>query len=222
MKRALQILIISIFTAFFLFGLTLINAEASTLDITERVSLSTDKVQGNDESLYSAISADGRFVAFESVASNLVPGDTNGESDIFLHDRQTGQTQRVSVSTAGEQGNNWIWSPSISADGRYIAFWSNASNLVNNDTNRTSDVFVHDRVTGETTRVSVSSDGQQGDLMSGYPYISASGQYVVFAAFASNLVANDTNGTMDVFVHDRQTGSTTRASISSLGVEGNN
>ena len=109
------------------------------------------------------ISADGRFVAFSSYASNLVPGDTNGWYDVFIHDRQTGRTQRVSVSSGGAQGNGNSNSPGISADGRFFAFASAAGNLVPGDTNNLADVFVHDRQTGETQRVSVSSGGAQGN-----------------------------------------------------------
>ena len=114
-----------------------------------------------------SISADGRFVAFESLASNLVPGDTNGVGDVFVHDRQTGTTERVSVSSAGTQGNGDSAVPSISADGRFVAFVSVASNLVPGDTNGRLDVFVHDRQTGTTERVSVSSAGTQGNGASG-------------------------------------------------------
>ena len=110
--------------------------------ITERVSLRPGGVQDNGDSDIAMISADGRFVAFASVASNLVPGDTNGFQDIFVRDRQTGTTRRMSVGLGGIQGDNHSLSPSISADGRFIAFGSYASNLVPGDTNRQPDVFV--------------------------------------------------------------------------------
>jgi archaellum component FlaF (FlaF/FlaG flagellin family) len=129
-----------------------------------------------------------------------VPGDTNGTWDVFVHDRVTGQTTRVSVASDGTQGNGHSGSPSISADGRYVAFSSSASNLVPGDTNGRGDVFVHDRLTGQTTRVSVASDGTQGNGDSWWPSISADGRYVAFASEASNLVPGDTNGTWDVFV----------------------
>jgi len=189
---------------------------------TERVSVSSGGEQGNHVSFVSAISADGRYVAFMSYASNLVPGDTNGTFDIFVHNRQTGETEQVSVSSAGEQGNAQSLHPFINADGRYVGFWSDAINLVPGDTNGTRDVFVHDRQTGETERVSVSSAGEQGNDWSSDCSISADGRYVTFASGASNLVPGDTNGTFDIFVRDRQTGETERVSVSSAGEQGNN
>jgi len=170
---------------------------------TTRVSLATDGAQGNGDSYGHPISADGRYVAFDSLASNLVSGDTNGLEDVFVHDRGTGQTARVSVASDGTQGNSWSYLPSLSADGRYVGFMSNASNLVPGDTNGYEDVFLHDRVTGQTTRVSVASDGTQGDWISLEPSISADGRYVAFTCWASNLVPGDTNGEGDIFVHDR-------------------
>jgi Tol biopolymer transport system component len=185
------------------------------------VSVASDGTQGNGASALPSISADGRYVAFLSGASNLVPGDTNGVDDVFVHDRLTGQTTRVSVASDGTEGNGHSESPSISADGRYVAFASYASNLVPGDTNGVMDVFVHDRLTGQTTRVSVASDGTQGNGESRYPSISADGRYVAFMSYASNLVPGDTNGVMDVFVHDRLTGQTTRVSVASDGTQGN-
>jgi Tol biopolymer transport system component len=142
-------------------------------------------------------------VAFVSRVSNLVSGDTNDTWDVFVHDRQSGQTTRVSAASDGAQGNGWSAFPSISADGRYVAFVSRASNLVSGDTNDTWDVFVHDRQSGQTTRVSAASDGAQGNGWSAFPSISADGRYVAFVSRASNLVSGDTNDTWDVFVHDR-------------------
>jgi Tol biopolymer transport system component len=188
---------------------------------TSRVSLATDGTQGNWHSLFPSISADGRYVAFRSAANNLVPGDTNSWPDIFVHDRQTGQTSRVSLATDGMQGNgdsNW---PSISDDGRYVAFYSEASNLTLDDTNDVEDVFVHDRQTGETSRISVATDGTQGNSLSGDPSISADGRYVAFASLASNLTPGDTNGEPDIFVHDRQTGQTSRVSVAADGMQAN-
>ena len=192
---------------------------------TERASVASDGTQGNSSSYNSSISADGRYVAFVSYASNLVSGDTNNYQDVFAHDLQTGETTRVSVSSSGEQGNgdSCYHFPciSLSADGRYLAFKSYASNLVSGDTNGWEDIFVHDRQTGETTRVSVSSSGEQGNFYSFYPSISTDGRYVAFASAASNLVSGDTNGREDIFVHDRQTGETTSVSVSSSGEQGN-
>jgi Tol biopolymer transport system component len=170
---------------------------------TSRVSVSSSGEQGNGESRFPSLSADGRYVAFESLASNLVPSDTNGTPDVFIHDRVTGQMTRVSVSSSGEEGNGNSSEASVSANGRYVAFHSSASNLVPGDTNGTWDVFVHDRVTGQTSRVSVSSSGEQGNGNSYEANISPDGRYVAFGSAASNLVPGDTNGTPDVFVHDR-------------------
>ncbi|MCB8926876.1 MAG: PD40 domain-containing protein [Ardenticatenaceae bacterium] len=130
---------------------------------TTRVSVASDGTEANAFSWWSSISADGRYVAFQSHASNLVSGDTNGTGDIFVYDRQTGQTTRVSVSSDGTEGNANSDYPSNSADGRYVAFQSDASNLVSDDTNLATDVFVHDQQTGQTTRVSVASDGTEGN-----------------------------------------------------------
>ena len=190
--------------------------------VTTRVSVSSSGGQGNGYSGAPSISADGRYVAFESIASNLVPFDTNGSEgqDIFVHDRQSGITTRVSVDSYGTQGNWFSSESSISGDGRYVAFYSYASNLVPGDSNTEPDVFVHDRQTGLTTRVNVSSSGAQANGYSIEPSISADGRYVTFSSTADNLVAGDTNGWDDVFVHDRQTGITTRVSVDSSGVQG--
>jgi Tol biopolymer transport system component len=188
---------------------------------TERVSVDSSGVQGNSWSSRASISADGRYVAFYSVADNLVPGDTNGVGDIFVHDRQTGVTERVNVDSAGVEGNGWSDMPSISADGRYVAFQSEASNLVPGDANGVEDVFVHNRQTGVTERVSVSSPGAEGDFNSFWPSISGDGRHVAFSSWASNLVPGDSNGVEDVFVHNRQTGVTERVSVSSSGSGGN-
>jgi hypothetical protein len=188
---------------------------------TTRVSVASGGTQANDTSLRPALSADGRYVAFHSSASNLVAGDTNGGFDLFVHDRQTGQTTRVSVGTGGTQSNGDSLRPVLSADGRHVAFHSLASNLVAGDTNLTWDVFVHDRQTGQTVRVSVTSDGTQGDNFSSDPALSADGRYVAFSSSASNLVAGDTNAVSDAFVHDRQTAQTMRVSVASGGAQGN-
>lgn len=187
---------------------------------TSRVSVGPDSVQGNNRSQEPSISANGRFVAFESDASNLVVGDTNGVTDIFVHDRQTGTTSRVSIKTGGTQGNGNSYAPSISADGRYVAFESDASNLVDNDTNGLSDIFVHDRQTGTTSRVSVGPGGAEADGESALSSISADGLFVVFISDATNLVADDTNDVYDVFVRDLNGGTTGRVSVASNGSEG--
>ncbi len=189
--------------------------------MTTRVSLATDGTEGNGGSYTPAISADGRFVTFESAASNLVSGDANGDGDIFMHDTHSGMTTRVSLATDGTEANIGSSSPDISADGRFVTFESEASNLVSGDTNGEFDVFVHDTQTGTTTRVSLATDGMQGNDGSYSPAISADGRYVAFCSWASNLVSGDTNGAYDVFVHDTQTGTTTRVSLATDGTQGN-
>jgi Tol biopolymer transport system component len=188
---------------------------------TERVSVDSGGAQGNGGSYAPAISADGRYVAFDGSATNLVPGDTNGFSDVFLRDRQSGTTERVSISSGGVQGNGYSYFPSISADGRYVAFESSATNLVAGDTNAFVDVFVRDRLSGTTERVSISSGGVQGNGGSDAPSISADSRYVAFQSYANNLVLGDTNGFVDVFVRDRQSGTTERVSVDSFGAQGN-
>jgi hypothetical protein len=188
---------------------------------TTRVSVDTGGGQSNDRSAEElAISDDGRIVAFEWWPSSA-PGETDGPADIFVHDLQTGQTSIVSVNSDGEPGNQGSRRPSLSEDGRFVAFNSSSDNLVANDTNEESDVFVHDRQTGETTRVSTNSEGGQGNDNSGYAALSDDGRFVAFRSDASNLVTNDTNEQTDVFVHDRQTAETNRYSVNSAGEQGN-
>ena len=192
---------------------------------TERVSVASDGSESDGGILGArqpAINADGRYVAFCSDASDLVAGDTNGCDDIFVHDRQTGATERVSVASDGSEGDYpSTYSLAISGDGRYVAFGSQATNLVAGDTNSTWDVFLHDRQTGVTERVSVASDGSESNGPSYYMSVSGDGRYVAFDSNASDLVAGDTNGDRDTFVHDRQTGATTRVSVASDGSEAN-
>ena len=188
---------------------------------TERVSVDSAGAQANGESGQPKISSDGRYAAFRSLASNLVPGDTNGTWDIFVHDRQTGITQRVSVDSSGNQADDFVQNVAISADGRYVAFQSYASNLVPSDTNPTGDVFVHDRQTGATELVSVDSAGNQHFGSSGEPTMSAEGRYVAFMSQAAGLVPGDTDVIEDIYVHDRHTGTTEVVSIDSAGNKGN-
>ena len=188
---------------------------------TTRVSVDSRGRQANGSSAGSSLDGSGRYVAFESLATDMAPGDTNRVSDVFVHDRQTGETTRVSVDSRGRQANGGSSAPSLSADGRFVGFGSYGSNLVDGDTNQEIDVFVHDRQTGETTRVSVDSRGRQANGGSGIAALSADGRWVAFHSFASNLVDGDTNGTLDVFLHDRLTGRTTRTSLTEKGRETN-
>src|SRR6266498_1721434 len=195
---------------------------------TTRVSVDSFGNQGNGGSFRPALSADGAVVAFDSDATNLVMGDTNGASDVFMY--EAGQTTLVSVGLGGAPGNSHSTDPSISANGRLVAFYSVATNLVNGDTNTCgpfttpgscSDVFVRDLQMGQTTRVSVASDGAQANGGSYIPSISEDGDFVAFESGATNLVSDDTNNVGDIFVHDRQTGQTERVSVDSHGNQGN-
>jgi len=191
------------------------------LDTTERVSIATGGSQGNEASASPSLAANGRFVAFESNASNLVGNDGNGWLDVFVHDRDKGTTDLVSVALGGWAGDAWSDAPSVSADGRFVAFESYASDLVAGDTLGWWDVFVRDRETGTTERVSVSSAEGEGNGDSRAPAISTDGRYVAFSSSASNLVSGDTNGFRDVFLHDRETGTTVRISVATDGTQGN-
>lgn len=199
------------------FAAALVLAQHGFAQTTERVSVDSQQNQASNKSAGASISANGRFVAFWSNAHDLVPGDTNGASDVFVHDRLTGATERISVNSFGVQGNDESTVPSISADGRFVSFSSKASNLVPGDTNGERDVFLHDRNIGRTILVSKSSTGEQGNYESFYSALSASGQWIIFGSWADNLVAGDTNGWSDAFVHDCLTGITERVSIDSQG-----
>jgi Tol biopolymer transport system component len=170
---------------------------------TERVSVGSGGTEGNGESVEPAISADGRFVAFKSYAPNLVTGDTNGYQDVFIRDRQLGTTQLVSVAPGGAQADGSSYTPAISADARFVAFRSGATNLVSVDTNGVDDVFVRDRLIGTTELVSVATGGAQGTAYSSEPSISDDGMFVAYYSPAPNLVAGDTNNLIDVFLRDR-------------------
>ncbi len=187
---------------------------------TTRASVGPGGAQANGPSFAPAVSGNGRLVAFYSFASNVVPGDTNGVDDVFVRDLVGGTTTRVSLDSGGAQANGGSYSPTLSADGRFVAFTSDATNLVPGDSNNQRDVFVHDLQTGATERVSVDSAGVQGNLDSSSPSLSADGRFVAFSSFATNLVADDTNDGSDVFVRDRQTGTTTRVSVYNGGIEG--
>jgi Tol biopolymer transport system component len=161
---------------------------------TGLISVSSSGEEADNTSDYVDISANGRFVAFLSAASNLVPGDVEFKRDVFVHDRDTGETTLI-PGGAIESFESFLPypNPSISADGRYVAFTSDIADLVPGDTNGAGDIFVYDRNTSATTRVSVSSGGGQGNGWSYDSSISADGRYVAFVSAATNLVANDTD-----------------------------
>lgn len=186
-----------------------------------RVSVKSNGGQANGHSYTNAISADGRYVVFQSYASNLVPNDYNHRIDVFVHDRVTGATERVNVDSNGVEANDDSWGGRISADGRVVTFFSWASSLVSGDTNNTGDVFLHDRVTGTTELISVDPNGGPADGPSFSSSISVDGRYVAFDSVASNLVATDTNNAGDIFVRDRQLGLTELVSLDSSGIQAN-
>jgi Tol biopolymer transport system component len=180
---------------------------------------------GNDESYFPTVSADGRYIAFTSVANDLVPNDQNNQPDVFVRDLQTGVTSLVSINLAHTaSGNGGSSSPSISADGRFIAFDSDASNLTSNPvTPLTANVYVRDRVTGITTLVSIDKTGTKGGNHNSLTaVISADGRVVAYASVATDLVPNDTNGHLDVFARNLQTGITTLVSVNNAGTNGGN
>lgn len=178
------------------------------------ISISSQGELGNNHSNNPSLSTDGRFVAFVSLADNLVSDDSNQVADIFVHDRLSGETSRVSISTIGEQTDTPAANPDISANGRFVAFQSTATSLVptNSQPTTTNQIYVHDRLNGITERVSVNDRGESGAGNSINPSISADGRYVAFQSEASNLILDDPNGAADVFIRDRLTGHTILAS----------
>ena len=195
---------------------------------TQLVSVSSQGVPANSSCKNPDISYDGRFVVFECRASNLVPNDTNKVSDIFVHDRQTGATERVSVGPNGIQANGPSDEPAISDDGRFVVFTSKAKNLLPPTTQAVGiasyrgpgiNVYLHDRQTGITSLVSMDANGQPADRRAWLPDISPDGRYIVYSSHSSNLVVPDMNGIKrDAFVYDRVTGTTEYADIMSNGL----
>jgi Tol biopolymer transport system component len=191
------------------------------LGTTERVSISSSGVEGNDDSVSGRLSADGRYVAFLSRASNLVAGDTNGKQDVFVHDRVTGTTQRLALAGHAAELDSDVSDFAVTPDFRWVAFSTDATNVIAFDTNGSIDVFVHDVMLGATERASVGPHDAQANSGSFFAAISADGRRVAFLSGATNLVPGDSNGVPDVFVRDRVDGTTTRASLSSNGAQGN-
>ena len=227
MNRAAQSIMVIVLVVLGLLGPT--SALAHPPGVTEWVSLSSEGTGANNQSDMPAISGDGRFVAFVSLADNLVPDDTNGFADTFVHDRLTNVTERVSVSSRERQGNEHSGLigvaayPAISADGRFVAFVSQADNLVSGDRNSNADVFVRDRLQGTTERVTMNSAGEEADIGGEGPAISADGRFVAFQSQAQNLVpgGNPFLFVDQVYVHDRAMGTTEIISINAAGEPGN-
>ena len=177
-------------------------------------------VEGTDPvELDFAVSGDGRYIAFTSFSPNLVVADSNGSADVFVRDRIAGSTERVSVTSGGVQASGGSSLPAVSDDGRYVAFTSDAANLVAGDANGETDVFVRDRQLGITSLISVDSFGTQGNADSALPAVSDDGRYVAFGSNATNLVAGDSNNEYDIFVRDRQTNTTARVSLTVSGAQ---
>ncbi|MDZ4278333.1 MAG: hypothetical protein U1B78_04260, partial [Dehalococcoidia bacterium] len=196
------------------------------LGATQRLSVDSSGAQASDDSLTPSISGDGRYVTFTSRAEDLVLDDANGTFDAFVHDRDTGVTELVSVASDGTHGNfasggAGAGPARISSDGRYAVFGSFASNLVGDDGNGVDDVFVRDRQLGITDRVSIATGGTEGNSHSIYGSVSDDGRYAVFESTADTLTPDDDNQASDVFLRDRQLATTVPLSDASDTEQGN-
>ena len=172
-----------------------VNASSLT-----RISVDSGGTSANNIATGGVMSADGRYVVFQSAATNLVAGDTNGFFDVFLRDTVTGTTTLLSTATGGTQGNNVSSVAAITDDGRFVFFNSTATNLVGGDTNAALDLFMRDTLTGVTTRVSTASDGSQANGLSQNVDATGDGAFISFQSAATNLVAGDSNGFNDAFI----------------------
>lgn len=186
---------------------------------TELISKSPEGDPGNGRSERPAVSDNGRFIVYQSTARNLVDDDTSSRSDIFLYDRFTRKTIRINLAPDKSEADDSSENAAISADGNVIAFASEASNLVANDSGGIQDIFAYNRLTGVISRVSVSSAGVAGDGTSDLPDVSGDGRYVVFQSASTNLVGNDKNEQIDIFRRDLQTGTTIRVNYNFLNEE---
>ncbi|MHB8793130.1 MAG: TolB family protein [Thermoleophilia bacterium] len=220
--RAAMLAAAILLSALAAFGWLTCDDAASADTIITRLSTTSAGAQSNGPSHDASVSADGRYVVFSSVAGNLVAGDTNGVSDIFLKDTQTGATTRVSTDSGGGQAGGQSLFPAISGDGRFVAFESDATSLVAGDSNGLRDIFLKDTQTGATSKISTDTAGTaQGNGASEIAAISSDGSRITFRSDAANLVASDTNGTTDVFLRDTGAGTTTLVSTDSASVQAN-
>lgn len=198
------------------------DSQAQNEELITRISLTNDGSESNGRSYVTSMDAEGENIVFYSDSTNFVKGDIFDEFHIFVYNRTKAYTKRISIAVDGTEGNGISASGGISANGRYVVFTSYASNLVSNDTNSESDIFVYDLETSTIKRVSVASDGSQANHLSRYPNISGDGRLIVFTSFASNLVKNDNNNELDVFMYDQQTGKTSLVSVTPEGTSGSN
>lgn len=202
-------------------SLPVVPQGASSLELVTATPIASSIDTNADARLPTSISADGRYSAFGSEASNLVAEDTNGVGDIFVYDHLSGTLSRESVATGGTQGNATVHisGTGLSANGRFLVFCSSASNLAPGADGRFH-IFLRDRVDGTTTLVSKSSAGAVANGTSFFPKITPDGRYIVYSSIASNLVSGDTNGVYDLFRHDVLSGETLRISLASSGAQG--
>lgn len=224
MKRKVKVISTLLLIAGLVFGWNIQNnntAEA-LIGANALVSKNSSGTKGNSNSEMSDISLDGRYVVFQSQASNLVSGDTNNLYDIFLKDTMTNIVTRVSVDSSGSQSNGHSQDPKISGDGNFIVYMSGATNLVPNDTNGHADIFRYNTTTGITELVSVDESNNQADNGSGYPVVDTEGRFIAFITTSTNLSSVvDTNSVYDVVLKDMATGSATYLSQSDSGVLSN-
>lgn len=209
-------------------GVALLLTLGARAETTLLLSATTTGQPGNAVSDRPSISADARYVAFHSAATNLISADTNSRADIFLLDRQSGAVTRVSKGMLGAESNGDSQTAALSAAGRYVAFESTATNLVSGETNAVQDIFVYDTSLSTTVRVSVSTGGVAGNAESLKPQLSSNGRFVAFVSYSNNFIAGESDSRSDVFLHDRDpdgngtydenNGTTVRASVDATGV----
>ncbi|HVM11538.1 MAG TPA: hypothetical protein VM638_03545 [Actinomycetota bacterium] len=201
-------------------GLLAMPGQASAYPRPGRTTLiSTGATGAQDWSWLPDISHDGRFIVYESDSAGLVPGDTNGATDVFWHDRATGETRRASVAADGGQVRQGGNRPAVSDDGRYVGFYSYAADLIPGDTNPWADCFLKDMWTGAVELVSVAHDGGWTDGGCFSIQMDSTGRSIVFESYGTNIVPGDTNGAADIFVRDREKGETRRVSVASDGTQ---